>query len=351
MQKTTFFRTLTKAASFILLAGTTVFFTSCEKGEDIFDDFLGKDKDKDMAEMRIFASTNTGGNFTIFDVSDLHDIDITVASTGSMDADGIFYSQDKDIVYQLSRTESMVNGYTDIMDLMGKKDVRPAFSSTSDFTNGREITVEGDMLVVAEDVDDMNQLVVYKVYEGALRLDKTYRVHINLWGIQLVNGTLYAVEDGTNNLAVYNDFGSQPDDQNLGADMKVAIEGLVRTHGLNYDAMHDVMVLTDIADATVDSDGGFHVIENFSTKLMDAGDEGMIMMDDQIRVAGDMTYLGNPVDVALSVEAKKIYVAERANGGGRLLIFDYPMESGNMKPIANVNYEGASAVYLDEEMQ
>ena len=74
------------------------------------------------------------------------------------------------------------------------------------------------------------------------------------------------------------------------------------------------------------------------------------MMDDQIRVDGDMTYLGNPVDVALSVEHKKVYVAERANGGGRLLIFDYPMESGNMKPVANINYEGASAVYLDEKM-
>lgn len=349
MKKPTFLFNLTRKTTLLLVAGTTLLFTGCQKGEEIFDEFLGNDKDEDKADVRVFASTNTGGNFTIFDVSDLHDIDKTVANTGNMDADGIYYSQDKDIVYQLSRTESVVNGYTDIMDLMGKKDVRPAFSSTSDFTNGREITVEGDHLVVAEDVDDMNQLVVYTVYHGALRLDKVYNVHFNLWGIQLVDGTLYAIQDNSDKLAVFHDFGSQPEGD-LQPDMVVTVEGIVRTHGIAYDAMNDIMVLTDVGDAASDMDGAFHVIEGFSMKLMDAGDEGTIMMDDQIRVAGDMTYLGNPVDVALSVMEKKVYVAERANGGGRFLVFDYPTESGNMKPVANINYEGASAVYLSEKM-
>ena len=330
--------------------GSLLFFSSCKRVDEIFDELLdGDDDHEEVKELRIFASTNTGSNFTIFDVSDLHDIDKTVGKTGSMDADGIFYRADKDIVYQLSRTDNMVNAYSDITDLMGKENVRPAFSSTADFTNGREIAVNEDILVVAEDVTDANQLVVYTVYQGSLRLERVYNVHFNLWGIQLVGNTLFAIQDNTDKLAVFNNFGSKPEGD-LQPNQVVSIEGIVRTHGISYNDMNDIMVLTDVGEGAIDDDGAFHVIENFSTKLDAAGDGGAIMMDDQVRVAGDMTFLGNPVDVALSVMEKKVYVAERANGGGRLLIFDYPTKSGNIKPVANVNYEGASAVYLDEPM-
>ena len=343
MHKLNFFRVV----SAFFLAGTTLLFTGCQ--EDFLDEVFkgGEKSDPDKADVRVFASTNTGSNFTIFDVSDVSDIDRVVATTGSTDADGIVYRPDEDIVYQLSRTESVVNAYTDIMDLMGNTTVSPAFSSTSDFTNGREITVSGNKLVVAEDVDDMNQFVVYTIKDGALVLDRIYDVHIDLWGIQLVGNTLYAVQDQTNNLAVFYDFGSKPGG-NLRADLTVAIEGIVRTHGLSYDADNDIMVLTDIGDATSDSDGAFHVIKRFSDKLERAGKQGTIALNKQIRVAGDKTYLGNPVDITFSVDEKKVYVAERANGGGRLLVFDYPTKSDNVKPVANLDYAGASAVYLAE---
>ena len=345
MKKSVILSNLNKTAAVFLMAGVTLLSTSCD--EDYLQEIFRGDTQEDTADLRVFASTNTGGNFTIFDVSDPSDVDRITASTGSMDADGIYYSSDKDIVYQLSRTQSVVNAYTDIMDLESDTTLTPAFSSTSDFTNGREIAVSGNKLVVAEDVDGMNQFVVYNIEYGALTLDRVYDVDIDLWGIQLVNNTLYAVQDQTNMLAVFYDFGSKHEGH-LAADQKVAIEGLVRTHGLSYDAKNDIMVLTDIADAMNDSDGAFHVIDHFTRKLNDAGDGGTIALKDQIRVSGDKTYLGNPVDIAFSVEEKKVYAAERANGGGRLLIFDYPSKSGNMKPVANLDYAGASAVYLDE---
>ena len=353
MRKNELFNGVNKLTSALLLAGVTLLSASCQ--EDYLNDVLkGDPKDdqdpgQEVTDARVFASTNTGSNFTIFDVSDVSDVDRITATTNSTDADGIYYDDDKDLVYQLSRTESVINAYTDIMDLEGDATVTPAFSSSSDFTNGREITVSGNKLVAVEDVDSMNQFIVYTIEHGALTLDRIYNVHIDLWGIKLVDGTLYAVEDGSNRLAVFYDFGSKPAG-NLAADQKVAFEGLVRTHGLAYDSQNDIMVLTDIADAMDDADGGFHVIDHFSRKLQEAGDGGIIARDDQIRVAGDKTYLGNPVDIDFSVDEKKVYVAERANGGGRLLIFDYPTENCNDKPVANVDYEGASAVYLDEEM-
>lgn len=337
-----------KAMSFLFLAGTTLFFTSCEEG--FIEELFRGDAKADPADARIFASTNTGSNFTIFDVSDASDVSRVVATTGSMDADGIFYDAYEDIVYQLSRTGSVVNAYPNVMDLTSDTTVTPAYSSTSDFTSGREIAVIGNTLVVVEDVDSMNQLLVYTITDGAISLDRVYNVHFDLWGIHLVGHTLYAVQDKTNKLAVFYDFGSKPEGD-LAADVSVAVEGIVRTHGLTYDAKNDIMVLTDIGDAMSDTDGAFHVIEHFSAKLYDAGDQGTIALDDQTRVSGNKTYLGNPVDIALSVDEKKAYVAERANGGGRLLIFDYPSKSGNVKPLANLDYAGASAVYLDETKQ
>ncbi len=292
MKKPLFLSNLTKTAAVFLMGGVTLLSTGCDE-DYLREIFQGNTSDEETADLRIFASTNTEGNFTIFNVSDLSDVDRITASTGSMDADGIYYREDKDIVYQLSRTQNMVNAYTDIMDLEGDATVTPAFSSTADFTNGREIAVGGNQLVVAEDVDSMNQFVVYNIEQGALTLDRIYDVDIDLWGIQLVGNTLYAVQDQSNMLAVYYDFGSKPAGH-LAADQKVAIEGLVRTHGLSYDAKNDIMVLTDIADAMSDSDGAFHVIEHFTHKLNDAGDGGTIALKDQIPRSGRQDLPGQP---------------------------------------------------------
>jgi hypothetical protein len=352
----------TRTAKLSLFRFTAIFFfilsaisfTGCKEGQDILDNIVDDIKDKEEDEdddmsmdgKWLFASTNTGGNFSIFEVEDLSDINITTASTGNMDADGIYYDTEKDIVYQLSRTQSQVNAYTNASELMGEEDVTPAFSSTSDFTNGREITVSGDKLVVAEDVDDMNKLFVYTIGENSITLDRVYEVEFNLWGIQLKEGTLYAIKDNTDMLAIFEDFLSQPEGWILPS-KSVVINGIVRTHGIDYDVMQDIMVLTDVGDAASDTDGGVHVIPGFSEVIMETADMDTISMDHQLHLEGDKTMLGNPVDVSIGSD-KMLYVAERANGGGRLLIFNYPGEYCNVPPKANLDYEGASAVYLSE---
>lgn len=336
------------------LACSTLCFTGCKEGSEVLEEIVDrvKDKDeddnpKDMDGKWLFASTNTGGNFTIFDVTDFKEIEKTTANTGNMDADGIYYDADKDIVYQLSRTESVVHAYTHVSELTGTEEVTPAYSSTSDFTSGREITVSGDKLIVAEDVDDMNKLIVYTLGEGSITLDRIYEVEFNLWGIQIKEGTLYAVKDNTDMLAVFEDFLSQPEGWILPT-KSVAIEGIVRTHGIDYDVAQDIMVLTDVGDAASDTDGGVHVIADFSTVLMETADMDTISMDKQHHIAGDKTMLGNPVDAVIGSD-KMLYVAERANGGGRFLVFQYPDEYCNVKPKVDILYEGASAVYLHEE--
>ena len=83
---------------------------------------------------------------------------------------------------------------------------------------------------------------------------------------------------------------------NLEATAEIGIEGLIRTHRLNYDSSTDTMVLTDIGDAGSPDDGALVVISSFTSKFMFAvNSHGMISLEDQIRIEGDMTHLGNPV--------------------------------------------------------
>ena len=80
---------------------------------------------------------------------------------------------------------------------------------------------------------------------------------------------------------------------------ELLLKGIVRTHGLTYDASSDIMVMTDIGEASnTQDDGGFHMISSFSSKFAATSNNGTLAVSDQVRVAGAATLLGNPVDVA-----------------------------------------------------
>ena len=167
-----------------------------------------------------------------------------------------------------------------------------------------------------------------------------------MWGIQATKKDLFAIEDVTSNLAFFKDF-FKAKSGSLRPTAKVAIEGLVRTHGLNYDEDADVMVLTDIGSAGSATDGAIIIIEDFSKKFTTAGDGGKIYLEDQIVIAGPMSSLGNPVDVAVNVEQGSIFVAERASEGGKFLVFAMPASSGDYAPVYSEKFPGASAVAID----
>ncbi|HAW81692.1 MAG TPA: hypothetical protein DCX27_19525 [Balneola sp.] len=132
----------------------------------------------------------------------------------------------------------------------------------------------------------------------------------------------------------------------MSPDSKVQIEGIVRTHALYYSASTDIMFLSDIGDAGSSTDGAIHVITDFSSKFNAAGNNGSISTSDQIIIEGSNTQLGNPVGLAYDSTSQKIYVAERAVDGGKLLEFSLPTTNGNPSPTYSQNFAGAAAVYL-----
>ena len=70
------------------------------------------------------------------------------------------------------------------------------------------------------------------------------------------------------------------------------------------------------------------------------------VVGNQVRVSGSLSQMGNPVSVAYDDASRTIFIAERSNEGGKVLIFDQIGPGGNVKPTLVAPFEGASSVYF-----
>ena len=195
---------------------------------------------------------------------------------------------------------------------------------------------------------------MYDVSSDLITLRNQYTVNFALWDIQLVGNTLYAVQDESDSLAVFNNFFANSDGA-IQPDFKIRIAGIGRTHGLHYSLSNDLMIMTDIGDATSTvRDGEIRIIEDFSLKLSTALQQpnNTIPLTDQIIISGSNTLLSNPVDVVYHPLANRIIVAERATNGGMILSFEYPVQTDqtntfNIAPDFSATYSGISGLYIN----
>ena len=304
----------------------------------------------------LFASNNSDGNITNYNVSSLTNVMSTTLITTSTAADGIYYDKNNDVVVQASRSNFSLEGYSDVSLNTGGSSISVGISGSTDMTSPRELAVNGNFYVVADNADvdgDTNtpdgRLFIYTKSGNSFTLRNVITTDFKLWGITFDGEDLYAIVDTTNQLAVFTNFLSNTSDTTVSASKTIVVEGIVRTHGLTYDAMSDTMVLTDIASAmNGQDDGGFHVIENFTSKFNNTAAGATLALSQQVRVAGSSTLLGNPVDVAYDSATKTVFIAEAGNGGGRILAFNNIDNGGNISPVVNTDLASASSVFLSK---
>lgn len=295
-------------------------------------------------ETALFVSSNTSGNIGVVSFEANQDVSLRTIASGGVDADGIYYDAQRDALFQIDRTNNVLNGYKGVFDALNNRS-KPALStsSSSDFTNARELAVSGDQFVVAQDASDangmINKFVVYSGNADGLTYEKEHTTSINLWGTQFAGDALFAIIDNSSQLAVFDDFldfsGSAIEPTRV-----VEVEGIIRTHGLKVDIDNNIMILTDVGSGTVDDDGALVVVRDYKNAIQD----GVVSADEQVRIEGASTLLGNPVDVDLDLSNDMIYVAERANGGGRILGFDINAMGGDLAPSFSRDFAGASAI-------
>ncbi len=327
----------------LILVSTSIAFTSCSND----------DNDSDSVKLesaQLYASNNSDGNITVYDMVSGEAKTLTTSSTA---AEGIYYDADSDEIIQASRSSNQLNLYSNISSYLLNATITASVSSTTDLESPRDIAVTNNFIVVSDNADvDGNpetpdgRLFIYTNSNGSLTLRNIVTTDFALWGIEFVGDNLYAVVDKTNKLAVFTSFtATNTTNTTVSASKQIAIEGIVRTHGLAYD--NGTMILTDVGDAASDTDGAFHIISNFDSKFTAvANGETMAVANNQIRVSGSSTFLGNPVAAEYDAATETIFIAEAANGSGRVLAFSDASVGGNIAPTINNSLASASSLYF-----
>lgn len=115
-------------------------------------------------------------------------------------------------------------------------------------------------------------------------------------------------------------------------------------HGIVFDAVNNVLIVSDVGAASgggSDTDGSLYV---FNSALTASGNVQPTRL-----IEGAATLLGNPVDIAY--DGTNLYVAEKANGGGQILLFNAIRTVGggdpNTAPNASVNFAAAESVSIN----
>ena len=283
---------------------------------------------------------------------------ITNYANSSSDAEGIFFSSEEDAFTIVSRSSGRLETYHDISASGegGTQNPESFTMSGGELENPRDLAVSGNFYVVSDntDLDDdettpEGRLFIYLKTDSGFILRNILQTKFKVWGIEFVDNDLYLAVDETSKIAVYREFLTTfTSNRIVTADKMIAVQGIVRAHGLDYD--NGTMVLSDVGEAESASDGGLHIIKDFNEKFWSTANGGFISAEEQLRISGANTLLGNPVNVVYDANYNVIFVAEGLNNGGRVLAFNNATSvSGNIAPDLKYNLQGSSAVYFHTE--
>lgn len=331
---------------FLSLSALIFLVVSCSDDDSYTEELI-----MEMSYARLVTTSNTSGMLSYQDLLDSNGTVYSFALNGT-DNDGIHLDENSMDIIIASRTNNRLEKYTNLeSSVAGTMEslTLTTFSSDVEFNNPREIAVYGDKVIVTQDQaesnSNTNKLLVYQHTTTGFSLMKEFTVDFKLWGIHIEGNDLFAIVDLTSDIVQFSNFFNNSSGA-LIPTKRVTIEGLIRTHGITHCITDNVMILTDVGSAASDSDGGLVIIKNFSSVFGSTANMGTIAMSNQERIYGPNSTLGNPVDVAYDYETNKIYVAERANEGGKVLTFSFPMTSGDATPIETRIEPGVSGIYL-----
>lgn len=262
------------------------------------------------------------------------------------DGNGILFDPYSGVVYQVSRLNKNIKTF--------KVNTDGSLVSKSSFVHegllsAREMAFDRsrDMLYISSNID--SAIYVYNnvsTLKDIVLADKKLKLNGQPWGIHLDNDRLYVVIDQNRAEVQLFENASALAVGPILPPKKIVVSGATRLHGITYSSSRDVLILTDIAEASAagfDSDGSIHIITDASSKFTDSG--APIVPSQTIK--GALTGLGNPVDVAWDDREGKdlIYIAEKAKR--KILVFNYS-GTGNIAPTVIADLTSSpEAIYLD----
>ena len=262
------------------------------------------------------------------------------------DANGILFDPFSGIVFQVSRMNKNIRTF--------KVNTDGSLSNKNSFIHegllsAREMAFDRsrDMLYVSSNAD--SAIYVYNsasTLTGTVTANKKLKLNGQPWGIHLDNNRLFVVIDQARAEVQLFEDASSLVVGTITPTKKITVTGATRLHGITYSSDRDILILTDIAEATAagfDSDGSVYIITDAGSKFTALG----AAVPPTKIIKGTLTSLGNPVDVAWDDREGKdlIYIAEKAKR--KILVFKYA-NSGNIAPLVIADLASSpEAIYLD----
>lgn len=300
----------------------------------------------------LYATSNTSSKVAVLNFTP-QGVQVGNFNISSNNNEGIFYDENKDELLINSRTQKVINTYSNIENTSNGDDLNLLFSSSSVLDSPRGLISVGEFYIVSDDADldgdpdtDEGRFFIFERTGNGLTLRNTVRVDYAVRGIQLIGKDLYTPVANTGDVAVLKDFlSTYTTDGTAIPDKRISIERMRNIHGIAEDG--GVVVLTDVGDQTNDSDGGFHTINQFVSKFNATPDgDTLSFSNNQVQVSGRLTQLGNPEAVDYDNSRRTVFIAERTNEGGKILLFSDVEAGGQLMPTLSVPFEGASSLYF-----
>jgi hypothetical protein len=165
--------------------------------------------------------------------------------------------------------------------------------------------------------------------EGARPWDVDYDPASDTLYAAFTNGTVGAYD------GVSQDLGAGGPDR-LITPSASGTKASVNLHGIRYDATSDTLLLSDVGDALVNTDGQLFTIPFASSA------DGNV--EATKKITGALTMLGNPVDLAY--DGRDLYVAEKLNGAVLLFRNFLVKPDGNLAPDVSFTVTSPESVTL-----
>lgn len=303
----------------------------------------------------LFATSNTKNSVVSYDFTTNGNF-VRTMSTSSNDNEGIYYDKEADELVLVSREQRVLNTYKSVSEVPQNGSLSLVLSSQTTFDSPRDLAVKDDFYIVSDNADLDNdpstnegRFFIFKRDSDGYNLRNTITVNYAVWGIELIGNDLYTVVDNSADVAVFKNFlTTYTTDAVATPNKRIEIAGINRIHGITQDK--GTVVLTDIGNSENDKDGAFHIINSFVNKFNATADgEALPVIGNQVRVAGVLTQMGNPVAVSYDDQSKTVFIAERTNDGGKILFFDQIGAGGNVVPTITESFEGASSLYFQRK--
>lgn len=294
------------------VSGILVGLSGC--GSDNDNDDVVIDGPPEFAPATIFVASNSASDNNVR----VRDEDLGLQNTYTTGAnEGVLINQAGSLVQagDLGSTGNLVTACSAATRMSGDASYEITGANTT-FANPKGIaTIASDGLVVVANNGASTLLLMGAAAAGNVGPVATVALTANAWDLVYDDASdrlFVAQVDGT--IAVFDAFSA---DRGVGgANRTFSVvdgdgEASVNMHGIDYDAESDKLVIGDVGEASSADDGKLYVINDAS------------VADGEVTAAttfkGPNTRLGNPVD--LQLDGTDVRIAEKANGGGAILVY------------------------------